>query len=158
MKKLVLAVTMVVLLAAAVFGGQAIASSKPADISISEQTSEEILFDWGSSYRGYPLRMNTLSGTEVLSNLPFTVILDESYSGVRHVSLTIAASGFESNDFVRIDLETGSGPVIIGRIDDTGLYTYEFDTDNWKLGADDEGGFPLYVRYWATITYPSNQW
>jgi opacity protein-like surface antigen len=155
MKKLVLSIVLVVLLAAAVFGGQAMASNKPADISISEETSSIL----GSSYWGYPLRMKTLSGTDSMKEILLEVILDESYSGVRHVSLTLSAHGLDFlNDYIGINLETGNGPDIIGHITADGVYTYEFDTDNWKLEAGDFGAFPLDVSYWATITYPSNQW
>ena len=73
MKKLVLTVALVVLLAAAVFAGQALASSKPADVTVSEEASE-ILFDWGSSYRGYPVRMKTLSGTAEIDKSAETVL------------------------------------------------------------------------------------
>ena len=159
MKKLVLSIALVALLVAAVFGGQAIASSKSNDVSVSEEMSEEILFDWGSSYRGYPLRMKTLSGSDLIYQELFEIILDESYSGVRHVSLTLSVNGLlDSKDNVTIDLETGNGPDNIGHIADDGLYTYEFDTDNWKLEASAYGVSPIDVRYWATMTYPSNQW
>jgi len=158
MKKLVLTVTLVVLLAAAVFGGQAIASSKSNGVTVSEEVSE-ILFDWGSSYRGYPLRMKTLSGTDEISGQSSVRILDESYSGVRHVSLTLSAQGLSSNDKILISIEIDLvGPVLIGHITANGLYTYEFDTDNWWLEAGDYDELPLSVHYWATITYPSNQW
>ncbi len=102
--------------------------------------------------------MKTLSGDALITDEIKAVILDETYSGVRHVSLTLSANGLESSDYIEIYLEVGFGPDSIGHITDNGFYTYEFDTDNWKLELNDYGAFPLIVYYWATITYPSNQW
>lgn len=91
MKKLVLAVTLVVLLAAAVVGGQALASNKPADVTISEETSSIL----GSAYWGYPLRIKSLSGTAEIS-ADDQILLDETYPGTRHVSLTVFNWGVDS--------------------------------------------------------------
>ena len=170
MKKLVLTVALVALLVAAVFGGQALASSKPTDVTVSEPASEEILFDWGSSYRGYPLRMKTLSGNAVIDGEAGVTILDETYSGVRHVSLTVFIWGLDSGspdpDWVKPTTyipSVGYDLIIESRQTVTEIQTlynniYEFDTDNWKLQASDYSGLPLEVYYQATITYPSNQW
>ena len=165
MKKLILAVTFVALIAAAVFGGQAIASNKPAEVTVSEETSEA-LFDWGGSYWGSPLRIKTLSGTAEIDGESNVVLLDETYSGVRHVSLTVFNWGSDNGtppffiDGVKISTNipiTGGSAVMESH--QTDFYkTFEFNADNWKLIADDYGGTPLYVYYWATVTYPSNQW
>jgi hypothetical protein len=166
MKKLVLAVTLVALLAAAVLGGQAIASNKPADVTVSEETSAI----WGSSYWGSPLRMKTLSGNAVIDGEAGVTILDETYSGVRHVSLTVFIWGLDSGspdpDWVKPTTyipSVGYDLIIESRQTVTEIQTlynniYEFDTDNWKLQASDYSGLPLEVYYQATITYPSNQW
>jgi hypothetical protein len=159
MKKLAFAIVLVALLAAAVVGGQALASSKPADVTVSEEMSEEILFDWGSSYRGYPLRMKTLSDNITLSFDGVTI--EENYSGVRHVSLTLYVEGVDgsedwgglqvyfADDFAP-NLDTFGGQAVIR--------TYEFDAKRWKIDANDTGNEPIKIKYHATITYPSNQW
>jgi hypothetical protein len=166
MKRLVLTVALVALLVAAVFGGQALASSKSNDISISEETSSIL----SSSYWGYPLRMKTLSGTAVIDGEAGVTILDETYSGVRHVSLTVFIWGLNSGspapDWVKPTTyipSVGYDLIIESRQTVTEIQTlynniYEFDTDNWKLQASDYSGLPLEVYYQATITYPSNQW
>jgi hypothetical protein len=161
MKKVILTVALVALLVAAVFGGQAIASSKANDVSISEETSSIL----GSSYWGYPLRMKTLSGTAVLDGELGVTILDETYSGVRHVSLSVFSRGSDTGIPPLVDgvVVTTYIPILPGdyALEPTqtnGYKTYEFDADNWKLQASDHGGATFYVYYWATITYPSNQW
>ena len=156
MKKLVLTVTLVALLAAAVFGGQAIASNKPADVTVSEETSAI----WGSSYWGYPVRMKTLSGSAEIDKSVETVVA-ETYPGVRHVSLTIFAKGQTNNDeiFLYINLPSGETYIMEAmRVVDYGFETYEFNTDYWNLEAWDSNEDPIEISYWATITYPSNQW
>ena len=160
MKKLVLAVTSVALIAAAVFGGQAIASNKPADVTVSEETSAIL----GSSYWGYPLRIKSLSGTAEIS-ADDQILLDETYPGTRHVSLTVFNWGSDSGippfaDGVQVSMYIPFlGYNAIMESHQTDFYkTFEFDTDNWKLRARDYGNQTLKVYYWATITYPSNQW
>jgi len=152
-------------LVAAVFGGQAIASSKSNDVSVSEET----LSYFGSSYWGNPLRIKTLSGTAEISG-ENSVILDETYSGVRHVSLTVITGELDSGppaiDTVRVTTYIPSlGYDImmesLQTVEETQAYynnIYEFNTDNWKLEASDYSGGAINVYYWATITYPSNQW
>jgi hypothetical protein len=160
MKKLILAIVLVALLAAAVFGGQALASSKSADVIVSEQPSEEILSWWGSSYRGYPVHMKTLSGSVMASGSE--TLVEETYSGVRHVSLTIAVGPIDDpDDEVYISTDTPGWTYIPlgGEKGNTGVFTYEFDVDNWRLEAwNTPTTIELEVHYWATITYPSNQW
>jgi len=155
MKKVILTVALVALLVAAVFGGQAMASSKSNDISISEETSSIL----GSSYWGYPLRMKTLSDNITLS---FDgVIIEENYSGVRHVSLTLYIGGVDASEdwgYLQVyfpddfapNLDTFGGQAVIR--------TYEFDAKRWKIDAKDTGNEPIKIKYHATITYPSNQW
>jgi hypothetical protein len=159
MKKLVLAFTMVVLLAAAVFGGQAIASSKSTDISVSEQTSEEILSGWGSSYWGYPVRMKTLSDNVTIEQEIGGII--ESYPGVRHVSLTLHISGLDdTNDIATLQVYFGDNfaPDLDSYSNEVIYRTYEFDAERWTIQVQDDGGEPIEIKYHATITYPSNQW
>jgi hypothetical protein len=160
MKKLVLAVTLVVLLAAAVVGGQALASSKPANVIVSEETASIL----GSSYWGYPLRIKSLSGTAEIS-ADDQILLDETYPGTRHVSLTVFNWGVDSGippfaDGVEVSMNIPFlGYSAVMESHQTDFYkTFEFDTDNWKLRARDYGNQTLKVYYWATITYPSNQW
>jgi hypothetical protein len=159
MKKLILSVVLVALLAAATFGGQAIASSKPADVSVSEEASREILFDWGSSYRGYPVRMKTLSGSVMASGSE--TLVEETYSGVRHVSLTIIVGTLDDpSDKVHISTDVPGWPYApLALMNQHGVYTYEFDVDNWRLEAlNIPTTIEIDVYWWATITYPSNQW
>jgi hypothetical protein len=159
MKKLVLVFTMVVLLAAAVFGGQAIASNKPADVTVSEEASQEILFDWGSSYRGYPVRMKTVSGNLTIKVLASGSI-EENYPGVRHVSLTVLALGldhFEDRVYLQVAFTDNFAPNL-DIFSQNGFRTYEFDTDRWEISATNWGGADMDIWYNATITYPSNQW
>jgi hypothetical protein len=159
MKKLVLSFTLVALIAGAVLGGQAIASNKPADVTVSQEMSEEILFDWGSSYRGYPVRMKTLSGN--LTVLSEGGRIEENYSGVRHVSLTLFILGIDHiNDYGGLQVYFGDsfGPDLDGYSNEVVYRTYEFDAERWAIYVYNEGGDPVDIRYHATITYPSNQW
>ena len=156
MKRLVLTVALVALLVAAVFGGQALASSKSNDISISEETSSIL----GSSYWGYPLRMKTLSGTAEIVDTS-KAILDETYSGVRHVSLSLFSWGLDNPAeavLVGTYVPELGALTWVGSMVTDGFAAYEFDTDRWELQAWDSGNNTLNVHYWATITYPSNQW
>jgi len=157
MKKLVLVFTMVVLLAAAVFGGQAIASNKPADVTVSEETSAI----WGSSYWGSPLRIKTLSGTATIIDEIEAVILEETYSGARHVSISLYVSGLDDlGDELMVapyvSIIGAQVPVIWTTTD--GYEQYDFNADEWRLTITDNGNNPVRVQYWVTITYPSNQW
>jgi hypothetical protein len=137
-KKLILAVVLVALLAAAVFGGQALASSKPADVSVSEETSE-ILFDWGGSYWGSPLRIQSFEGCFLATDYPdgySGIILEERYPEVRHVSVTIIASDFD----------------IFG--DDSAIiYLYDCVGTNWWIDGDSNWPNVNY-KYAVTVTYP----
>jgi len=164
MKKLVLSVVLVALLAAAAFGGQAIASNKPADVTVSEETSE-ILFDWGGSYYGSPLRMKSFEGCFDASDSPNAYvgkILEESYPEVRHVSVTISATGFDTagNDHAGIALIDCGG--FVNSIDwDTGwdlnivhLETFEFNADNWYIYLDTTIASTAHYSYAVTVTYP----
>jgi hypothetical protein len=147
---------MVALIAAAVFGGQAIASNKPADVTVSEETASIL----GSSYWGYPLRVKTLSGSVMVSG--FETLVEETYSGVRHVSLMIIIGTIDDpDDEVYISTDVPGWPYVPlgGEKGNTGVYTYEFDVDNWRLEAwNTPTTIELEVHYRATITYPSNQW
>ena len=154
MKKLVLTVALVALLVAAVIGGQALASSKPADVTVSEETSAIL----GSSYWGYPVRMKTLSGIVEASGIE--TLLEETYPGIRHVSLTIAW-GVKDDPSDRVLIYTDAHDwtyIPLELIQQPGVYTYEFDVDNWELYAENFGSETIEIYYWATITYPSNQW
>jgi hypothetical protein len=159
MKKLAFAIVLVALLAAAVVGGQALASSKPADVTVSEEMSEEILFDWGSSYRGYPLRMKTLSDNITL--LGDAVRIEENYSGVRHVSLTLYVEGVDGGEDwggLQVYFADDYAPNLDSFKGKVGLFTYEFDAKRWSIDAGDTANEPIKIKYYATITYPSNQW
>lgn len=152
MKKLLLAVVLVALLAAAAFGGQAVASSKSTDISVSEETSE-ILFDWGGSYWGSPLRMQTDEGTITISNN--STYTNADYPQVRHVSLSLLALGLVAPDIVEIFVEMPNG--ILAGVDNFqvgGFHTYEFDSDNFFIVISDTDGSPVTVSYYVTTTYP----
>jgi hypothetical protein len=166
MKKLVLTVVLVALLAAAVVGGQALASSKPADVTVSEETSAIL----GSSYWGYPLRMKTFEGCFLATDYPDGYegyILEESYPGVRHVSVTIGARNFNLgvNDWAFILSETCS-EVNLYTVDQStdwvnpgqNFDTFEFNTDNWIIQLNTDIGSHAVYEYAVTITYPSNQW
>jgi hypothetical protein len=149
MKKLVLAVTLVALVAAAVFGGQAIASNKPAEVTVSEETSAI----WGGSYWGSPVRIQTDENWITVSDDDVTTNID--YRQIRHVSLTLMVTGIEASDTVSIYLEMPSGQLgDIGYITADGLYTYEFDSDNFSIHTHDAGGILINVSYYITTTYP----
>jgi hypothetical protein len=154
MKKLVLTIALVALLVAAVFGGQALASSKSNDISISEETSSIL----GSSYWGYPVRMKTLSGDVTISS--GTGGIEENYPGVRHVSLTLSVVGIDTQEEVavlEVFFDDTTLPLASFTNNNNGG-TYEFDAERWWISAYNVGGNPIEIRYHATITYPSNQW
>ena len=157
MKKLVLAFTMVVLLAAAVFGGQAIASSKSNDVSVSEETSE-ILFDWGGSYWGSPLRMQTISGNIVLDDTQASEVVYQTYPDTRNVHLTVVLNDDSISGDGSFELYISVGGLMspYGYIyeGDIGIYTYEFDTTEWELKVDPASIGYNSVLYEATITYP----
>ena len=87
-------------------------------------------------------------------------LVEETYSGVRHVSLTIAIGVIDDpSDEVLISTDTPTWNYIpLASIYQTGVHTYEFDVDNWRLDARNFGSIELEVYWWATITYPSNQW
>ena len=155
MKKLLLTVALVALLAAAVFGGQAIASSKANDVSISEETSSIL----GSSYWGYPVRMKTLSDNVTIEQGIGSI--KENYPGVRHVSLTLHIAGLDdANDIATLQVYFGDtyAPDLDSYSNEVVYRTYEFDAERWTIQAQDDGGEPIEIRYHATITYPSNQW
>jgi len=165
MKKLVLTVTLVVLLAAAVFGGQAIASNKPADVTVSEETSAI----WGSSYWGSPLRMKTFDGCFDAQDYPdgySGYLLKESYPGIRHVSVTISAYNFNDgpNDSATVSYQNCAGT---GFGIDTDIEwvlptqtfeTFEFNVQNWTIHLQTPKDSTAKYSYAVTVTYPSNQW
>jgi len=164
MKKLVLTVTLVALLAAAVFGGQAIASSKSNDVTVSEETSE-VLFDWGGSYWGSPVRTQTFEGCFFATDYPdgYTGnFLRESYPEIRHVSVTIVAYNFDNagndiatlymmdcaNTYYGIDLDINwASP-------GHNMETFEFNTDNWTIWLNTTIGSTAHYSYAVTVTYP----
>jgi len=157
MKKLVLTVALVVLLAAAVFAGQALASSKPADVTVSEET----LSNGGGSLLGYPLLMETLSGNVTLEQEIGGI--NENYPGVRHVSLTLHIAGLDdASDIATLQVYFGDtfAPDLADLADldndSNKVQTYEFDAERWTIQAQDDDGDPIVIRYHATITYPSN--
>jgi hypothetical protein len=155
MKKVILTVALVALLVAAVFGGQAMASSKSNDISISEETSSIL----GSSYWGYPVRMKTLSDNITL--LGDAVRIEENYSGVRHVSLTLYVEGVDGGEDwggLQVYFADDYAPNLDSFKGKVGLFTYEFDAKRWSIDAGDTANEPIKIKYYATITYPSNQW
>ena len=167
MKKLILAVTLVVLLAAAVFGGQAIASNKPADVSVSEEASQEILFDWGGSYWGSPVRMQSFQGYFDASDSPNAYsgyILEESYPEVRHVSVTIGASSFDSGGDDRAYIavpkwESSTVSIIVNNSEEWAnqhnyFGTIEFNADSWFISLDTYEGSSAKYEYAVTVTYP----
>jgi hypothetical protein len=141
-------------LVAAVFGGQALASSKPADVTVSEETSSIL----GSSYWGYPLRMKTLSGNVTIEQENGGI--RENYSGVRHVSLTLYIAGLDNNDIGSLQVYFGDhfAPDLDSYSNEVVYRTYEFDAERWMIQVQDVGGDPIEIMYHATITYPSNQW
>jgi len=148
MKKLVLSVVLVALLAAAAFGGQAIASNKPADVTVSEETSAI----WGSYYWGSPVRIQTDEGIITVSGDDTTTNID--YPQVRHVSLTLWARGVVAPDFVEIHMVMPNDDLVrIDIIDTWGLHIYEFDSDNILISIRDAGGAPVDVTYYVTTTY-----
>jgi len=164
MKTLVLTVTLVALLAAAVFGGQAIASNKPADNSVSEETSE-ILFDWGGSYWGSPVRMQSFEGCFSALDYPAGYsgfILEESYPEVRHVSVTIIANGFDyaGDDTAIIYLYDCVGTN--WWIDGDSLWpnslsnfeTFEFNTDHWIIDLYTTQDSIANYKDAVTVTFP----
>jgi hypothetical protein len=153
MKKLVLTVTVLALIAGAAFGGQAIASSKPADVTVSEETSE-ILFDWGGPYSGSPVRIQTDEGMiTVFDEITDTRI---EYPQVRHVSLTLLIEDIGATDVVEIYLYRPDGQDIarVDAIQSSGAHTYEFESDNIRIHASEDGDFPLTISYYITTTYP----
>jgi hypothetical protein len=164
MKKLVLTVALVTLLAVAVFGGQALASSKPVDVTVSEDTSE-IIFDWGGSYWGSPAYMKSFEGCFNAQDYPdgfSDYILQESYPEIRHVSLTISARMFDTvgEDNVGIDLYDCSGERFT--IDNDFFWpdpsyrfeTFEFNTDHWHIYLDTAKDSTAQFHYAVTVTYP----
>ena len=158
MKKLVLTVTLVALLAAAVFGGQAIASNKPADVTVSEEESQEILFDWGGSYWGSPLRMQTISDRIVIDDTQSPVEVWQTYPETRNVHLTVVlnTNGVTNDGWFDIWVSVGgfyNAYGILG-VDVKGFYTYEFDTNDWFLVVNPASTGSTIVLYEATITYP----
>ena len=161
MKKLVLAFTMVVLLAAAVFGGQAIASSKSNDVSVSEESSE-ILFGWGGSYYGSPLRMQTISGRVSIDDIEAIETVSQTYPGTRNVHLTVVLNdtGNSADGWFELQISVGGLMTPEGYIyiNDLGPHMYEFDTTEWNLKVHPASDGWTSVLYEATITYPSNQW
>jgi hypothetical protein len=166
MKKLIIASTMVVLLAAAVFGGQAIASNKPADSAVSEETSSI----FGSSYWGSPLRVKTFEGCFKAGDYPDGYkgsILDETYPGIRHVSVTIVANGFDyaGNDVAGILLNSCDGSSVASINSDSQwdwneahIETFEFNANRWYIWLNTTKDSTAGYSYAVTVTYPSNQW
>jgi len=165
MKRLVLTVALVALLVAAVFGGQALASSKSNDISISEETSEDILFNWGGSYWGSPLRMKSFQGCFNALDYPNGYngnILEESYPEIRHVSVTVIASNFDmvGDDSVVMYLYDCGGTDWLIDIDDAwgsnkfNFETFEFNTDHWIINLYTTQDSKVEYSYTVTVTYP----
>jgi hypothetical protein len=158
MRKLVLSIVLVVLLAAAVFGGQALASNKPTDVSVSEETSSIL----GSSYWGYPLRMKTISGRFEIDDTQSSETVHQTYPDTRNVHLTVVldSAGLSDDGWFELHISVGGilGPMSELYIRDIGYYTYEFDTTEWYLEVKPASDDWTIVYYEATITYPSNQW
>ncbi len=160
MKKLVLAVVLVALLAAAVFGGQAIASNKPADSKIDEQT-DSYIWPWGS-----PVRTQSFEGC--FDHIDYVDgysgnILEKSYPEVRHVSVTISARDFNvwssADDRALIVSESCCGiSDILDDDDKWGTFnhyeTFEFNTDHWYIYLETTVDSQAIYSYAVTVTYP----
>jgi len=99
--------------------------------------------------------IETLSGNDDASN-EMKYIIEETYTEIRHVSLTLCARGIDkNNDFVDISmLLSDSTPYSLAQVNDNGCKTYEFNTNNWSLAISDSGKSPVMVDYYATVTYP----
>lgn len=138
MKKVAIVVIVVAVIAAGVLGGIAMAGGGPGR-------------DAGKIY------METFWGSGQISE-GMSVILDEDYPEVAHVSVTMSVGGIdEVGDVVYIWV--WFPPFLLG--DDLAKVTvngttaaYEFDASHWSIGAYDYGGDRVEVHYNATRTYP----
>ena len=130
MKRTILVIAIIALVAVAVFGGQALAA-KPSGGSMAIETDENLI--------------------AVLDDYITTSI---NYPQVRHISLTMLAWGLEEGDSVAIWHWMPNDPAYIDIITSYKYQTYEFDSDNFEIIITDNGGdIPTSVGYYITTTY-----
>jgi hypothetical protein len=103
--------------------------------------------------------MDTLSGEATQAGNGY--IVQQNYSGVRHVSLTFYCWGIDCfNDEVYVFVGRMFG--INYRIAEVNPTNYnsnyvvnvQFDADSWEIWANNGGPLEIYVAYKATVTYP----
>jgi hypothetical protein len=133
MKRKILFIAVIALVAVAVFGGQALAARTT----------------------GSPVAMETRSGYAHVSEDTTAVVGGTYYPDVRHVSLTLKTLGIDTyGDHANIWMFYGATVDTLSTITTNNVTVYEFDTDNWQLAIKDVGGDPLEVWYHITMTYP----
>jgi hypothetical protein len=138
MKKTLFILALVALVIGSVYGGTVIAAP-PARTS-------------------GPVIMNTLSGSGTVSDTT-GYIVQRTYTGVRHVSLTVCCLGIETGDDVDVAVSMFGANHVITSLDST-TYTWgwvinvQFDAESWAIFATDApGGTNVQVEYKATVTH-----
>jgi hypothetical protein len=101
--------------------------------------------------------IETLSGTFIVEDQDDWIV---SYPGVRHVSLTLyAVEAFDPGDYATLYMYFDNWRVVIADLEYNTTNTYEFDAQQWQIGAGNSNGvLPIEIGYRATITFPSDQW
>ncbi len=114
----------------------------------------------GGNPKGSAVLMETVSGSKEVSNTSNEVITQFDYDEIRHVSLTIRAEMYDTDDsvwmLVYVGKAIGFAQGLLGKIESTqrGVYVYEFDTLSWKILATDVGPNNSWVHWTATTTAP----
>jgi hypothetical protein len=136
MKRTILVIAVIALVAVAVFGGQALAA-KPSGSSVA---------------------METIMGKVYASDIGDPVEVRETYPETRNVHLTfVLADTGDSRDgwaIVRTRIGLSLFDMSFLTMDEEGFYTCEFDTNEWYLEVSPPSSGQTHLRYEATITYP----
>jgi len=141
MKRLIIVTAVLALLAAAVFGGQALAA-KPTCSSLAIET-----------FRGHFYASDYLDGFD-------RRFLEVPYPEVRHVSLTVTGAYFGENDDLIVLMmdDVGLSNIIDAktRWDNPSYHfeTYEFDTHFWYIDIDTPAFSNAIYSYSVTVTFP----
>ena len=168
MKRKILVIAVIALVAVAVFGSQALADKPetlPTNPDISDllqsmnQTITEIKAEVATieaELANVP-RVETLSGTFTVEDQDDMHV---NYPGVRHVSLSLhAVEAFDPGDYATLYMYFDPWRVAIADLEPNITNTYEFDAERWQINAGNANGvLPIEIRYKATITFPSDQW
>jgi hypothetical protein len=109
-----------------------------------------------------PVYMDTIYGYDH-PNYGYTLIAQQDYPGIRHVSLTLALENLNDvNDYCLVTAAAGNG-VVFSQDWQTPCgpmcsqyVNVQFDADYWTIAASDNpvSAIPFTITYAATATYP----